>query len=82
MVLRDVPERPLRGNLVLGPAAEDAWLAEAYAGRSDWPSVDTGYRTDSVTIYTSTIYDVQSQYDRYGSLYAGGTTVQMGTWSR
>ncbi len=73
---------PERANLALGPSPETSELAALFAERSDWPSVDIGYRVDDVTFYTTTTYDVQMRYDRDVSLYVGTQSVQAGTWIR
>lgn len=56
------PDRPA-ANLVLGPSPEHTWLAETFAYRSSWPSVESGYSFDDVSTYTEVIYDDQSFYD-------------------
>ena len=68
----------IRANLALGPSAEVSRLAALLPPRSDWPSVDNGYSVDDVTEYTTALYDVQMQYDRYGSLYFEQQSVQTG----
>ena len=73
--------RQMRGshaNLALGPSAEHLRLAQRLAVRSDWPSVETGYRLDDVTFYMTAIYDEQSYYDRYGSLFHDTQSLQTG----
>ena len=60
-------------NLVLGPKAEDAWLAEAFAGRSSWPSAERGYLLDSTTYITQFRYDDQSFFDRLGGGFIDST---------
>lgn len=69
-------------NLALGPTAEHAWLAPRVAGRSDWPSVETGIRLDAVTYYQEFIYDRESHFDRFGGLYHWTETVHGGAWVR
>lgn len=70
-------------NLVLGPAAEDAWIAEAFAGRSRWPSVDRGYLLDSTTYITQFRYDDQSFFDRLGGGFIDSTeTIRDEVWVR
>ncbi len=64
------PGRPA-ANLVLGPMREHVWLAESFAQRSSWPSVQLGYVFDDVSSYTEVIYDDQSFYD---SFHGGGYT--------
>lgn len=65
-------------NLALGPSAENSRLAALLPPRSDWPSVENGYRFDDATIYTRASYDVQMQYDRHGSLYYEQQSIQTG----
>lgn len=69
---------PVPANLALGASEEDARLATLLTDRSDWPSVDNGYRMDDLTMYVTTTYDVQSHYDRYGSLYNEAQSVRTG----
>jgi hypothetical protein len=59
-------------DLLLGPTQDHTWLAEAYRGRSSWPSVPSGYIFDDVSSYTEVIYDDQSYYDQV--LHGGGYT--------
>ncbi len=44
-------------------------LAEQFAERSDWPSVDFGYVTDEIDSSTVFSYDDQSFYDRLGGSF-------------
>ena len=67
-----------RANLALGPTADHAWVATQIAPRSDWPAVATGYRVDELTFYTTAIYDAQSYYDRFSSLYYEAEAVETG----
>ncbi len=76
--LQAVADSPAPANLALGPSAEVAALATEMTARSDWPSVDTGYRMDDQTIYATTTYDVQSHFDRFGSLYVEALSVRTG----
>jgi hypothetical protein len=69
-------------NLALGPTAEHAWLATRVGPRSDWPAVWTGYRIDDVTYYNTYVYDEESHYDRYGSVYHGTEMIETGVWLR
>jgi hypothetical protein len=73
-------ERAERANLALGPSADTSRLAALYASRSDWPSVETGYRVDDVTFYESMTYDVQMHFDRNNSLYDQAQNVRTGMW--
>jgi hypothetical protein len=57
------PGRPV-ANLALGPSRDHTLVAEAYAYRSSWPSVQSGYVFDDISTYTEVIYDDQSFYDR------------------
>ena len=50
-------------NLALGRTGDQAYLSEAYAYRSSWPSVTTGHLFDDVSTFTEVIYDDQSFYD-------------------
>jgi hypothetical protein len=77
-VLRSDATPAVSANLALGPSAENSRLAALLPPRSDWPSVDNGYRMDDVTIYTRASYDVQMQYDRQGSLYYEQQSIQTG----
>jgi hypothetical protein len=77
-VLQASAGAPAPANLALGPSADVAVLAAQMAGRSDWPSVDTGYRMDDQTFYATTNYDVQSHFDRFGSLYVEALSVRTG----
>jgi len=70
---------PAPANLALGPSAEVAVLATQMTERSDWPAVDTGYLMDDQTFYATTTYDVQSHFDRFGSLYYEALSVRTGT---
>lgn len=70
---------PPTANLALGPSAEVAVLATQMTERSDWPSVDNGYIMDDQTFYATTTYDVQSHFDRFGSLYYEALSVRTGT---
>jgi hypothetical protein len=69
---------PAPANLALGSSAEVAALATLMTERSDWPSVDSGYRMDDQTFYATTTYDVQSHFDRFGSLYYEAVSVRTG----
>jgi hypothetical protein len=71
-------ERPRPANLALGTSAEVVALATELTARSDWPSIDTGYRVDDQTFYVNTTYDVQSHFDRFGSLYYEAFSVRTG----
>ncbi len=73
-------ERPC--NLALGDFAPDTREALLFAGRSDWPAVETGYRFDEVTYFSKVIYDYQFGYDRHGGLYYGNETVSSGVLVR
>lgn len=71
-------------NLALGPSRDHGWLAESFAWRSSWPSVQAGYRFDDVSSYMEVIYDDQSYY---GGLDGGSYTheaisVRTGVWVR
>jgi len=44
---------PPPANLALGPSAEVAVLATQMTERSDWPSIDNGYRMDEQTFYAT-----------------------------
>jgi hypothetical protein len=61
------------------PSAEVAALATQMTERSDWPSVDNGYRMDDQTFYATTTYDLQSHFDRFGGLYYEALSVRTGT---
>jgi hypothetical protein len=65
-------------NLALRPSAEDTRFATLLNGRSDWPSVDNGYRMEDVTSYATSTYDVQMQFDRHNSLYYEAQSVNTG----
>jgi hypothetical protein len=69
-------------NLALGPSAEHAWLASQLTGRSEWPAVEVGQRFDDVTFYSTVIYDEQSYYDRFGSLFRESQSFRSGVWRR
>ena len=58
-------------NLALGPTRDHTWLAESFAYRSSWPSVELGYVFDDLSSYTEVIYDDESYYS---GLYGGGFT--------
>ncbi len=60
-------------NLVLGPTAEHARLAEEFAYRANWPSVDLGYRVDDTSYATEVMFDDQVYYDRLGGSFLYGT---------
>src|SRR5574342_90174 len=68
-VLEATADLPAPANLALGPSTEVAALATQMTERSDWPSVESGYRMDEQTSKATTTYDVQSHCDRVGSLY-------------
>lgn len=69
--------------LVLGPKADDVFIAEALAGRSHWPSYDRGYLLDSTTYITQFRYDDQSFYDQLGGGFIDSTeTIRDETWIR
>lgn len=72
----------LRANLVLARSAETARLAPLMAERSDWPSVDHGYRSGDVTYYSRIIYDDQSYYDRYTGFSNVANALQTGVLLR
>lgn len=59
------------GNLLLGTDRAAARWAEAYAGRSDWPTVATGVRYEDTTYVTEWSYDDESFTDRLGGGYYG-----------
>jgi hypothetical protein len=52
------------------------------AERSDWPSVDHGYRSGDVTYYSRIIYDDQSYYDRYTGFSNVANALQTGVLLR
>jgi len=56
---------PPAANLALGPTRDHGWLAEMHAGRSSWPSVQSGYLFDDTSSYTEVILDDQSYYDGF-----------------
>lgn len=64
-----VEELSTAPNLVLGPSAEHARLAQLFTQRSSWPAVDAGYRLEEISVYNEVIYDDQTFYDRYGGGY-------------
>ena len=76
--LEGTADMPPPANLALGPSAEVAVLATQMTERSDWPFVDNGYRMDEQTFYATTSYDVQSHFDRFGSLYHEAVSVRTG----
>lgn len=53
-------------DLLLSRTADLSRAAQAFAGRSSWPSVEHGYRFDDVQTYTEVIFDDQSFFDREG----------------
>lgn len=57
-------------NLIMGPHRDRNLLAEEFAGRTDWPSVEGGYEFDRVTHFSEVIYDDQSFYDRHAGGYS------------
>ena len=82
VVLSAVPHGEARANLVMARAPETAALATRMSVRSDWPSVDHGYRFDDVTYYSTIRYDEQSFYDRYGGLLYVNEGLRTGVWVR
>lgn len=74
--------RGSRANLVLGNSPETASLAQEFATRTDWPAVDVGFRVENVTFFTTTLYDEQAHYDRYGWLSREAISVESGVQLR
>lgn len=56
-------------NTLFGGSRDEIWLAQLNAGRSGWPSVETGLIIEDVTFFYEDRNDRQSFYDRFG----GGT---------
>ncbi|MBW7906675.1 MAG: hypothetical protein LC135_15205 [Phycisphaerae bacterium] len=56
-------------NLALAPSADETALAEAMAGRSDWPSVIIGIRFDDATSYVDWTFDNEAYFDEHGGTY-------------
>lgn len=77
-VIEAAPGGPALANIALGPSAEVSRIAAWHAARSDWPSVETGYRVDDITLYMTATYDSQAYYDRFGSLYREAQTIRTG----
>ena len=77
------PARPA-ANLALGPLPDHTWLAESFAGRSSWPSVQLGYVFDDVSSYTEVIYDDQSYYGGFdgGSFTREAISIRSGVLVR
>ena len=74
--------RPGPANLLLGPAPEDARVAQQFTGRSDWPVAVRGYRLDEVTFYSRSYNDYQVGYGRHDGGWHGTSSVTVGTWVR
>ncbi|HMQ16722.1 MAG TPA: hypothetical protein PKC49_12180 [Phycisphaerae bacterium] len=56
-------------NLALARSADETALAEAMAGRSDWPSVIIGIRFDDATSYVDWTFDNEVHFDERGGTY-------------
>ncbi|MCH8804478.1 MAG: hypothetical protein IH986_00120 [Planctomycetes bacterium] len=70
-------------NLALGPTADHARLAEVFATRSSWPSVETGYRLGEVSNFFEVIFDEESFHDRLGGgFYRGRESFRSGVLIR
>ena len=70
-------------NLALGPTADHARIAAFMATRSDWPSVETGYRLGEVSEFSEVIFDEESFYDRLGGgFYRGRQSFRRGVLFR
>ena len=77
------PARPA-ANLALGPLPDHTWLAESFAWRSSWPSVESGYVFDDVSSYTEVIFDDQSYYGGFdgGSFTREAISIRSGVLVR
>jgi hypothetical protein len=72
---------PARANLALGPSATHSVVAQEFA-RSDWPSAVLGWPIDEVTYYSTTTYDEDVSFDRYGASFRTAETVRTGVFLR
>ncbi len=70
-----------RANLALGSSPQLVSAAVSGFPRSDWPAAVHGYRFDEMTVYSSSLYDQQIQFDDYNGLIYETQTVRSGTWS-
>jgi len=78
----DRDEAASPANLALGESAAATRLATLSCERSGWPTVDSGYRFDAISTYSTIGYDYQFGFNRYGGLYYGAEVVDTGTWLR
>lgn len=56
-------------NLVFGRNLDDNRVAQALTNRSDWPSVQIGYRFDNPTLFVDDTFDNEYFYERNGDTY-------------
>ena len=68
------PDHP--ANLVMSDNPDDAYVASQLTDRLAWPSVENGYRFDTVTYYSRTSYDYQRYYNKFGGSYHSGESVE------
>jgi hypothetical protein len=63
------PTYRYRANLALNGNRDQALIAQAIAGRSDWPSIHAGYRFDGPTTYLDVTLDEEFSYDEFGGVF-------------
>ena len=68
-------------NLALSHRADVTALALEF-DRSEWPSVDVGYRFEDAVEYNTFGVEYQSNFDEFGGLLWGSETYGVGTWYR
>ncbi|MGE3182401.1 MAG: hypothetical protein AB7N71_12280 [Phycisphaerae bacterium] len=69
-------------NLALGHNPEIAWIAAEINPRSDWPSVENGYRLNEITYYNDVLIDSQYVITEFDTTFKTGQNFRSGVLIR
>lgn len=69
-------------NLALGPHPDVAYIGSEINPRSDWPSIENGYRLNEVTYYTDVFVDNQYIFTNFDASFRTGQNVRSGVLIR